>query len=185
LRQTLAQQVWSALKPEERALATKAAAGYGRWLKAQRKPPNVLGAHLFLKEPDAWPQYADKAAPAERLAVAADSREGRAYRNLRRLGGAVSPMVLRDGSYSLSRPLTPAELAFADLPSEKDWPLITDRQQLASWLQFFSDAFPDVARRQIVTDHKTDAGSVRVFKMPWPWPPTKDGRTSTAPPSAA
>src|ERR1700683_1706574 len=64
LHQTLCQQLWSAFKPEEKLLCRKAARGYVAWRKGQRKPPNPINAQKFLREIDAWPQFASHAPAA-------------------------------------------------------------------------------------------------------------------------
>lgn len=58
LRQSIARGVWWALSDTEENLATDAARGYVAWRKAQKKPPNVINAHTFLRERDAWKRYA-------------------------------------------------------------------------------------------------------------------------------
>src|SRR6185312_6267865 len=124
LRQTLAQQVWTALKPEERNLARSAARGYVAYRKAQRKPPNVIGAHLFLRERDAWEGYA-KRDPGARVGItgiAADSPEGTALRNLY----AVARAQLFENQNRIVYPgeVTPQMLAFAEIPDRSAWPWI-------------------------------------------------------------
>ena len=198
LRQQMAQTAWRALTPTECDIATKAARGYGQWLKAQRKPPNVLGAHLFLKERDAWPQYAERSeTTAQRKTVSQDCDEARAYMAIRSLAGAVPPPIASDGSLGLPRALTPAELAFRKLPDRAKWQLVEQQSQQASWLGFLEKALPEhTARRQIVVDHRgSDGLTHRGFLAPWPWPPTKEGHVtewpekpkteSTGPPASA
>lgn len=174
LRQSLAQTVWQALTPSEREIATRAARGYGLWLKAQRRPPNVLGAHLFLKERDAWAQYAGRSDAAhQRVIVKSDSVEARAYTNLRSLGGANRPVVASDDTVTLPHALSGAEMAFADPPPRNRWQFVSDRNQLAAWLGFFDEHLQGVNRRVIVEERQ----GVRGFLAPWQWPPNKDGGT--------
>lgn len=178
LRQSLAQTVWRALTPDERGIATRAARGYGLWLKSQRRAPNTLGAHIFLKERDAWAQYAGRSDAAhQRVLVQTDSVEARAYCNLRSLGGAARPVSASDGTLSLPHSLAPDELAFADLPTRSMWQFVIDRNQLGAWLGFFDDHLKGITRRVIVEDRN----GARGFLAPWPWPPNKDGKVTEWP----
>jgi hypothetical protein len=184
LRQSYARNAFTALNAIERELATKAARGYGLWIKAQRKPPNVLGAHLFLKERDAWGQYVEQSETvSQRRSVPADCDEARAYAGLRRVYLASPPRVASDGTVSLPRPLTAAEMAFADLPPPSQWVFISQRNQQGSWAGFLAEALPGIARRPLV-DHHDGHADVGFF-APWPWPPLKDGSLCTGPPAAA
>lgn len=186
LRQTHARNAWSALNTIERDLATKAARGYGLWLKSERRPPNVLGAHLFLKERDAWAQYVERSETvAQRRIIPADSDEARAYAGLRRVYLAVPPRVASDGTVTLPRPLTLAEMAFADLPPQSQWVFIAERQQQGSWSGFLAEALPDIARRPLLEHHVVDGRTELGFFAPWLWPPRKDGSLCTGPPAAA
>lgn len=187
LRLSLAQTVWRALTAAERDLATRAAKGYALWLKAQRRPPNTLGAHLFLKERDAWPQYAGRGdIMAQRVSVAEDSSEALAFRNLRTAGGAAPPIVASDKTISLPHQLSPPELAFGSMPHRQKWQFVTDRNQIGAWLGFYDEVLQSIARRSIIEERNGERGLL----TPWPWPPKKDGSTipwpekedATAPP---
>lgn len=64
LRQSIARQVWSALTESEEEIAIRAAKGYVVHRRSQKKPPNVINAHTFLRERDAWVGFA-ALAPSE------------------------------------------------------------------------------------------------------------------------
>lgn len=189
LHQNRTRGVWSALTDDERQTALTAAKGYVAWRKAQRRPPNVINADRFLKERDAWPSFVQQAEKAETRAqqvrVAVDSREAKAWNNIRKLGAAGS--VWESGGYCyLPRPLTPQELAFADLPAS-GWTFLEsglDVQKIGAWQEFFDDALKGITRGVVVRDHGVGTNQRRGCRMPWPWPPRKDGSLSTAPPQA-
>lgn len=146
----------------------KAQAAFTRKIMAALVPRDAGGA-------------AEPLPPAEPVdlvprAVDPKSAEGRAYINLRSLAGASAPFRMGDGTISLPpEAQKPAVLALADLPATP-WPLITDRQQTGAWMEFLADALPKgVARKPIQTEREGVIGIL----MPWPWPPSKDGKTYT------
>lgn len=103
--------------------------------------------------------------------VAANSREGRGYLLLRRLAGAVTPMLANSGYLIAPEADCAAVYALADAPREAEWSLVSDRQQIAAWLEFFDKKLPGVARR-VLLDRDDLHQSLR---LPWPWPPRVDG----------
>lgn len=184
LRQSLARQVWAALTAEERTVARQAARGYVVWRKRERKPPNVLGAHLFLKERDAWPRFATLAPSESRLANVSGydpkSPEGRAivamYAVARKSPFENNNRIIYSGE------MTPQLLAFADVGGVSRWQWIEDRQQIGAWSNFLNGRVlgsrpPLVAARGIGEAQRSG------IYAPWPWPPRKDGSlTATGPP---
>lgn len=113
--------------------------------------------------------------PAGPQYVIPGSDHGRAWCELRFAGGAVSPFIA-GGQYLIpAEAAIPAVWAFAEAPAREFWPTITDRQQIAAWLGFFKNTLPGVPRRPIVT---TDGNLGRSIRVPWPWPPCKDGSLS-------
>lgn len=120
-------------------------------------------------------QAEDEETPAEpqMLFATAGSREARGYANLRQLAGAVAPRRLGDGSV----PIMPAAnceavFAFADMPGAETWLFVVARKQLGAWGEFFDEMLPDVARRAISQERDGVIGIL----LPWPWPPSKEGK---------
>lgn len=90
LRDSIARKVWAALSAAERKLAIGAARGYVAWRKRQKKPPNVINAHTFLREKGAWAKFAEldpqrapqtrqAGAPRERISLPDFTAEGHAF----------------------------------------------------------------------------------------------------------
>jgi hypothetical protein len=185
LRQSMAQQVWQALTADERTQARQAARGYVAWRKTQRKPPNVLGAHLFLKERDAWARFAAYA-PDVRSASGggfdSDSVEGRAILAIYAVA-KTRPFESRNRLIHAGE-ITPQVLAFANAGSPSSWPLIEDRQQIAAWSNFLSDHVRG-NRPQFVVTRGIGEAQRRGIEAPWPWPPSAEGKIyATGPPDA-
>jgi hypothetical protein len=116
---------------------------------------------------------APAAHPSAPIAAEPHSREAIAYLALRHAAGAVPPFRMGDGKFSIP-PEAQSEdaLAFADAGPASAWPLITDRQQIGAWTEFFRETLPGVPRRPI-TVTEGDATGIRV---PWLWPPAKTGK---------
>jgi DNA-binding transcriptional ArsR family regulator len=183
LRQSIAQQVWAALKPEERNLARQAARGYVAWRKAQRKPPNVLGAHLFLKERDAWAEFAKRdpgSARSNVTGVPVDSDEGKAV--VAMYAVARSRPFESQGRIVYPGEITPQILVLATAGRSSSWPWIEDRQQIGAWSNFLN-AHVRGSRGPLVVTRGIGADQRSGIYAPWPWPPRKDGTLSpTGPP---
>ena len=92
-RPSLARQVWASFTAEEKTLVLQATEGYFFHRRQQAKPPHPLGAHIFLKEREAWPKWAAMAKPkeAEGAWIAEGSDEDRALRFARLLCRKISP----------------------------------------------------------------------------------------------
>lgn len=184
LRQSLAQQVWAALKPDERATARQAARGYVAWRKAQKKPPNVLGAHLFLKERDAWAKFAEFDPGTPRVVsvsgIPTGSIEAKAVIAMYAVARAVQPFESR-GRIAYRGEVTPQLLAFADLPERSAWLWIEDRQQIGAWAGFLQ-AHVHGSRSPLIVTIGAGQDKRSGIHAPWPWPPRKDGTLSTTGP---
>jgi hypothetical protein len=180
LRQSLAQQVWSVLKPEERTLARSAARGYVAWRKAQRKPPNVLSAHLFLREREAWAGFAAKAPdakPAFNSGYDRHSLEGRAIVAMYEVA-RTRPFESR-GRIVYSGEISPQVLTFAEAPERSVWQWIEDREQIGAWSNFASTHVQGARPAMIVKRGTGDDERSGIF-APWPWPPSAKGKIYTA-----
>ena len=179
LRQALAREEWARLGHAQKALAIKAARGYVAWRKSQRKPPNVLNAHSFLRERDAWSRFAELATGyatvphAQKLA--ADSDEAKAVELAFRIAGKPiainSFMRASDGGLYYRGEVAPQLLALNGAPPHGEWPAL-EYQQTAAWNGFLE--------KYVTVDawSRLSAGS----KAPWAWPPRKDGTLSTTAP---
>ena len=181
LRQSIAQHVWSALKPEEHALARKAARGYVIWRKSQKRPPNVLSAHLFLKERDAWQRFADLAPSDNRQSGGTfdvESVEGRAIIALYAVA-RITPFESRN-RIAYRGELTAQLLAFAEAGDVKTlW--IEDRQQIAGWSHFIAKHVHG-NRPPLIQTRGTGADQRSGIYAPWPWPPSSEGKIYTTGP---
>jgi hypothetical protein len=179
LRQSFAQQIWSALKLDERDLARRAARGYAIHLKSQRRPPARLSAHLFLKERDAWDGFA-KLAPdvaAASLPTGYDpaSREGKAITALYAVARSRPPESR--GRIVYPREVTPQLLAFADEGKSPRACWIEDREQIGAWSGFIAQHVP--GNRTSLWDTKGFGAEMRRgIYAPHPWPPTVKGEWS-------
>lgn len=201
LRQSIAHQVWSALTPDERKLARKAARGYVAWRKGQRKPPPVSNAQTFLKEREAWAGFAkyDPGEPSEQRAAPAlifvveGSPEWRALGVVAEIAGTKPPQAIfhdEGRGIKLRETLSPAQLAleqFADVPSS-DWKLVhAGTHQCGAWRKFLG-----IDVRAITTGFTTKEINGRTvddwpiketgLRVPCDWPPRKDGTLSTTGP---
>jgi hypothetical protein len=131
LRQSLAQQVWSAFSPDEKQLARKAARGYVAWRRRQRKPPNVINAHTFLKETDAWAGFAALAAnvPPQktRTMIAAESAEFAALSLCCAIAGAPAPEPLH-GHLQFVGDVPAGAAAMAALPHDRAQWIIVEKE---------------------------------------------------------
>jgi hypothetical protein len=169
LRQAMAQQVWTALKPEERLLARSAARGYVAWRKSQRKPPNVIGAHLFLRERDAWAEFArrDPGRPGSDGAYPRTSVEARALIGLHDVCDAADgfrKIYVRD-AVTYRKPMTPQILAFAQVPPRGEWVMLT-YPQAGAWENLLREVAVISMRKHF---REGDLA-------PWPWPPSAEGK---------
>lgn len=195
LRQSLARQVWSALTPEERDLATTAAQGYTAWRLGQRKPPNALGAHLFLRERDAWARYA-QLAPQRREAVpdpvfvAEGSAEWRARTVLAlicdRAPPAARPVDGHGDGIMVALPLHLGGMVLADCSTDTAQWLIVEQgsPQCAAWRERVHEALglwiEPTCQQTGETIEREVLGTVRYFpvkkmglRVPCQWPPLK------------
>lgn len=121
------------------------------------------------KEAEAEAQAEAETPPFEM--APAESPLAKAYINLRLVAGCLARhaanasgavYVPREGNNA-------AVLAFADVPAPDAWRTITKPQQTA-WHEFFERVLPGANRRPL-----GDA-----TPLPWPWPPSKEGKTYDA-----
>ena len=181
LRQSLAQQVWAALRPEERTLARQAARGYMLHRKAQKKPPNVLSAHLFLKERAAWEGFA-KYAPVTGPIIGTYERHSLEAKAIIALY-AVARTEPREnrGRIVYRGEITPQLLRFADVLDNPRTEWIEESRQIASWSEFLAKHVH--SNRPVLTDTRTIDGEKRTgIYAPWPWPPSTEGKIYTTGP---
>jgi hypothetical protein len=208
LRQSIARQVWRALTETEEDIAIKAAKGYVVHRRSQKKPPNVINAHTFLRERDAWAGFAALAplppappAPPPRF-IAADSEEFKARcvldvlrglnmrqpKNTPNGFGCVVPNV-RMGPDALVL----STFADTDRATWFAMEVETHRHQVGAWNERVKDWTGDELKgERIETGEFTEILGKRypkyktIFRVPIEWPPRKDGSLSaTGPPQAA
>jgi len=193
LRQTQARQVWQALTEAERTLATKAAHGYVIYRNRQRKPPNVLGAHIFLKERDGWPAFAvlvePEGKPIPALVFEPEGSEvWRATNVMRAIAGfnRLQALPSAQGSGLKLPPLSPSYLALAQFADDNPdhWVMVKKGTQMCgAWREFLS-----IDVRQIVVGTMVKELNGKTYND-WPvkelgllvpclWPPRKDGSLS-------
>lgn len=178
-RVTLAQQVWTVLNQGQRDLARRAARGYRIWRAQQKRPPNVLSAHLFLKETDAWQKFADLAPGGARASVAGidvASPEGRGVLAMYSIARTVRPFESM-GKIVHRGEIGPQIIALGEIADPRGlW--IEDRQQIAAWIGFLRSHVPNMA--DPVTSKGMGAEQRRGMYVPHPWPPRTDGKWSPA-----
>jgi hypothetical protein len=110
------------------------------------------------------------------LAVDPKSREGRAYTNLRALAGARAVPHGRRQHLASGRGAK-ARGVCARRHADTGGRNITARAQIGAWMEFLAASLPaGIARKSIQFDHN---GQPAIL-MPWPWPPSKDGKVYTS-----
>lgn len=174
-RHAKAQQEWAKLSPEQRVLARQAARGYVAHRKAQKKPPHLLGAHLFLRDRGAWPklaEYAPEVAPI-RTGIASHSAEADAIRALYAVARC-TPFEHK-GRVVHRGEITPQILAFATAGAPSGWPWITEVGSISAWANFL-DVHIRVPRPPLVRDG-TGLNAGRGIFAPWQFPPSVKGKT--------
>src|SRR5262249_43678283 len=136
LRQSIARQVWSALTEEERRLAIKAARGYVIHRRSQKKPPNTIIAHTFLRERDAWVGFAALAPPeprrTEKITITEGSAAGRGLSVIKRIWERPMP----NDPVDVETSAIPALESLARLATAAERCVITEsdnRAQVAAW----------------------------------------------------
>ncbi|WP_445222236.1 hypothetical protein ACKWRH_21515 [Bradyrhizobium sp. Pa8] len=176
LRQSIAQQVWAALSADERSLARRAAQGYAVHLRSQRRPPARLGAHLFLKERDAWEGFAklapDAAAAARPASYDPASPEGRAITALYAIARGRPPESR--GRIVYPREVTAQLLALDDPAKSPRGIWIEDREQIGAWSKFIATHVPG-NRTSLIDSKGMGLEQRRGIYAPHPWPPTQKG----------
>jgi hypothetical protein len=176
-RPSLARQVWSVLTADERATACQAASGYFLWRKAQPNPPHCLSAHLFLREREAWPRFAEitrKATGFDGDWIAEGSDEDRVLRFIGRWGNVIIPMVRPHPTggprgYPWQKVINPDLLAMRELvgSNELRWGTVDiGSAEYAAWQQRI--------RVWVGGEIRPQPGD-KFIRVPDQWPPSKDG----------
>ena len=177
-RPSLARQVWASFTPEEKTLVLQATEGYFFHRRQQAKPPHPLGAHIFLKEREAWPKWAAMAKPreAEGVWIAEGSDEDRALRFARWIckGSSPNPWVRPHPAGGPRgypnpgevRPDLLAMLPFAD-QSPLRWPAIAvGSAECAAWRQRLW--------LWVAGELRPEPGE-NFIRLPCQWPPSVEG----------
>lgn len=200
VRVSLAQQLFAALKPDERSRVTLSAKGLIAWRHRQKKPPSKPSAQTFIREIGAWATW-EKHAPPDPVAceppifVAEDSEDWQALRVLAAIRNEpeLRALALDHGRGLMLKALRPAVKALAQFAGDQidtsAWKIFEEgTQQCGAWCEF--------ARMR---PHNVDTGETRVMqvgskiyndwqvkvvgvRVPCEWPPRKDGTLSTAGP---
>lgn len=119
--------------------------------------------------------------PPQHLSARPDSREAKGYANLRRLAGAPPQFRAGDGSVFINADAnSEAVFALETLPDESHWKFYSGRNASA-WLEFFGEKLPGITRKDI----RQRRGDLTGIVMPYPWPPSKDGKIYHADEDAA
>lgn len=144
--------------------------------KKLERAPDVLTRDIVkaltrpAKEGEGEAQAEAEAAPPFEW-LPADSRRAKAYVNLRIAAHCLSRATINNGLVYVPREADGAEmLAFADWSPTQGLIGISAINQMAAWREFYDRLLPNVARRP-------QGASMTV---PWPWPPSKEGKTYDA-----
>lgn len=194
LRQSIARQIWWAFKEDEELLATKAAQGYVVWRSRQKKPPNVINAHTFLREREAWPKFAELAPierrSSEKITVLPGSEAWRGVAVVKRIWKSEEPQgAVEVGADNVAA--LKSLSALYDL-TEHEWADVFDKRdhkQASAWKErLYACGFkmPDAERVFTGETHPT-LGEVwhAGWLLPCPWPPRMDGTLcTTGPPTS-
>lgn len=212
LRQSIARGVWWALSETEENLATTAARGYVAWRKGQKKPPNVINAHTFLRERDAWQRYAGLAPPEPpkpkpRISIAVDSDEFKALALCRAIA-RLAPAKAQGSEIVFTGELPAGAAGLAALVKfnretgdvdQTDWTLAAkDSKRYVAWCQRVAEwtGWPndhrywlDKNNNIVATPQEADRENRSLPKCqdglmmpPLEWPPPKG--TGTGPPKS-
>jgi hypothetical protein len=192
LRQSIARQVWSALTEEERRLAIKAARGYVIHRRSQKKPPNTVNAHTFLRERDAWVGFAALAPSEPRRTETITITEGSAaWRGLSVIK-RIWDRPLPDDPVDVEATAIPALESLARLAAAAERCVITEsdhRAQVAAWRERLAKCGFRMPQPQPIDTGKVHPvlGPVRMqgWTVPALWPPRMDGTLSATGPPAA
>jgi hypothetical protein len=145
--------------------------------KARDRPPK--NAHIWLRKRlfENFPRQKLDAPPPEGVWIAEGSDEDRALRLVRSLARTANPFVLtRDGvrGYLHKTPVGPDLLAMLTVVDETPlrWPCFAQgTAEFAAWQRRFTEWTGSPLR--LDPNLAANLGAIRV---PWQWPPSKDGR---------
>ena len=198
VRVSIAKQLFAALTADEKRRLVAAAKGLIAWRRRQKRPPGKPSAQTFIRETDAWANW-QKYAPPDPVVreppvfIADGSADWRALCVLARICDDPEPVARMVADHGLgllrSKPLSEAMRALGqafDLESG-EWPIVEDgSQQCGAWCAFvgikpFNLFTGEVVQKEIMPG-KTVAWKVAKFglRVPWLWPPRKDGSLSLA-----
>jgi hypothetical protein len=188
LRQSISRNVWSALTEDERRLAIRAGAGYVIWRSQQKKPPNVINAHTFLRERAAWPKFAGLAPPEPKAKVRVDVGTPAwiglcVVKRIWRAAAPAGPVDIFEDAMRYLASLAPLH----DL--QGDWVLITEadhRHQVHAWQERLTKCGVRMPPTEKIATGETHAVLGPVWRYGWTvpceWPPRMDGTLSTTGP---
>lgn len=192
--------------PDERGKVTKAARGYLHHRSREKKPGTKISAQNFLREPESWDGWAKLAPPDIQRPtwIAERSQEFAALRVLAKITGEPTPeprVDLEKGEPGIWRkhPITADLLGlavFAEKPVEEWTPIEpTQTQPWGAWcsrIEKWIGRRPEPMRVLTGGEHPFEwngqTSMVKNFVMglrvPWLYPPLKDGSLSkgTGPP---
>lgn len=205
VRHQLAVDEFAKLSAADRSALRQAARGYVAWRKGQRKQPNVISAHLFIRDRGAWAGFAARApdagtrpAETDQPWIISGSEQDRVVSWLYQRARAAMPMVRTgpDGKrgYRVGRPIGPDAMAMAAHVDDRIWRSETaeeagDQPPRRVWLWPFhpqgSGEFAAWQKRWRDWIGKglpleTDEAGRQGIHAPRQWPPRMDGSWSEA-----
>lgn len=173
------------------------AAGYAAFLEKERssgRSRHAKDAHRWLREhgylgyqsPSPTPPAVEPAPTSPtKILVEIATREGKAWLTLHYVAGLVKPLIFSSPDrVSMPNKLPPAALIFADdLPPERDWHVVEKGSpSFAAWRDFLNSILgKGVGLRSFGISEEIKHG----LRVPWPWPPRKDGTLSPDQPDNA
>jgi hypothetical protein len=170
LKATVARELWRKLTQKEKSEAIAAARGYSVWRKKQRNPPRY-SAQSFLRERDAWPQFAALAGPPAasllRVFEAVGSKPWLARVVIAKIVGTSAPVALDlpEGRGGRFNQLSEAHLTLAQF-AEQDaatWQFVgANRPECIAWCRFLK-----IEPRPIVVATTTKEFNGREY-LNWP-----------------
>jgi hypothetical protein len=164
-----ARREFGKLPDADQVSAIAAVQVYAARCRARRE--KSLKAHLFIRK-RAWEGLLASATRQQGITEhPPHSPAGRALLTLGRIA-RYQPLRLSSGNISFMGDITPALLALADTPDERDWGRY-DRgtANYAAWRDLIFAVFAGRA-----------LPALTAIEAPWPWPPRKDGSITTGPP---
>lgn len=142
---------------------------------AKPKAPPPKNAHLWLRK-EMFRNFArgSAAAGAESRSLVryrSDSHEGEALIALHGIGRAA---LYDSGTVDYAGEMTPQVLAFAKAGSASEWRFTAEASHIAAWIEFIARVIHR-ARASMKVTEGLGAAQREGIKVPWPFPPSKDG----------